>query len=78
MAAWWEELGRVGDAERYGRKGEERVKGVGEDFAGAGGAGDVGVAAGGEVAGDDRAVRIDEDELGLGAAAVDADFIGRS
>ena len=52
------------------------MKGVGEDFAGAGGAGDVGVAAGGKVAGEDFATGIDEDELGLGAAAVNADFIG--
>ena len=57
---------------------QEGVEGCDEGFAGAGGAGDVGVAAGGEVAGDDFALRIDEDEFGFGAAAVDADFIGGS
>ena len=59
-----------------GRGRGQRDEGVSDDAAGLLGADDVGVAAGGEVARDDRPGIIDEDTFGLGAAAVDADFVG--
>ena len=52
----------------------ERGKGGGERGGGDFGAGDVGVAAWGEVACDDRTGGIEEDALGLGRAAIDADL----
>ena len=52
----------------------ERGEGGGERGGGDFAAADVDVAAWGAVAGDDRAGGIDEDALGLGRAAIDADL----
>ena len=53
-------------------RGEQRAEGVGDNGPGLLGADHAGIAAGSEVARDDRAGGIDEDALRLGATAIDA------